>query len=107
MVTLGAEGMSEHDVRLTVSEIDLMSQRPGEVLLDVTEAAPEAVARAVAWAHVRGYDRLSISMGRAFGGEPPESGFAAIINKPHQLLVTVTWPWAPDVRQKPTGARDE
>lgn len=99
--------MSDHDVRLTISEIDLTSRRTGDVLLDVTEAAPQAVARAIAWAHVRGYDRLSISMDRAFGGEPPESGFAAIINKPHQLLVMVTWPWAPASRQTPTIAKDE
>jgi hypothetical protein len=50
---------------------------------------------------VRGYDRLSTAIEELLGGEPPESGFAAVINKPHSLLLLATWPWRPN-RQRRT-----
>jgi hypothetical protein len=44
---------------------------------------------------VRGYDRLISSIERMLGGPAPKSGFCAVINKPYQLLIFATWPWAP------------
>lgn len=82
-------------VRLSVTRIDLTDPRtPGALLLDVEETADVAQERARAWALVRGFDRLTSAIEEVFAGPAPESGYTFIINKPHSLLLLVTWPWA-------------
>ncbi|QAY64995.1 hypothetical protein ET495_17390 (plasmid) [Xylanimonas allomyrinae] len=76
---------------------------PGVLLLDVEEAADVAQERARSWALVRGYDRLTQAIDSAFEGPAPDSGFLVIINKPHSLLLRVTWPWAPSRSQTMRG----
>ena len=90
-------------MRLSVTRIDLKDPgTPGQLLLELDEeSSAAAVTRATAWAQVRGYDRLSTAIEELLGGEPPESGFAAVINKPHSLLLLATWPWRPN-RQRRT-----
>lgn len=84
------------DVRLSVTQLDSQQWgRPGTVLLDVLEDDETVTERAIAWATVRGYDRLIPALTRTLDGPPPESGFAAVINRPHALLVLATWPWCP------------
>lgn len=83
-------------VRLSVTQlVPGQMGRPGTVLLDVIEDDATVTDRAVAWAIVRGYDRLIPALRHTLGGPAPESGFAAVINKPHSLLVFATWPWCP------------
>jgi len=83
-------------VRLSVTKIDVANVgRPGELLLRVEEKSAVALECASAWAAVRGYDRLAFALEGIFAGEPPAAGYAAVINKPHGLLIFVTWPWAP------------
>ncbi len=83
-------------VRLTVSKVDLEgSSRHSAPLLDLEDTAAAVVETARAWAQVRGYDSLAPTIERVFGGDPPKSGFAVLINKPHSLLVMATWPWYP------------
>lgn len=94
--------MTEVTVRLSVTRIDVASvRRPGELLLDVEEKSAVALERASAWAAVRGYDRLAVVLEDIFAGEPPAAGYAAVINKPHGLLIFVTWPWAPETPLNP------
>ena len=84
------------DVRLSVTQLDPQQLgRPGTILLDVIEDDAAVAERAIAWATVRGYDRLVPALRSILGGPAPESGFAAVINKPHSLLVFATWPWCP------------
>ncbi len=84
------------EVRLSVSQLDLQQLgRPGTILLDVVEDDETVGERATAWAKVRGYDRLVPTLERMFAGPPPASGFAALINRPHALVVFATWPWCP------------
>lgn len=83
-------------IRLSITRIDIKDfTKPGELLLDLEENAAVAVQRARAWAQVRGYDSLVPTMERTLGGEPPQSGFSITINKPYNLLIVATWPWAP------------
>lgn len=91
-------------VRLTISPVVLSPLGPGgPPVLDVNEIQPVAIERAVAWAKVRGYDKLVGTITAVFDAEPPESGFTTIINKPHQLIVIATWPWAPSGQRSQDG----
>lgn len=84
-------------VRVLITQIDLTqgALRRGELLLDVEEAdAAAAAERVSAWAQARGYTKLRRAVEELLG-TAPESGFAAVINKPHSLMVLATWPWAP------------
>lgn len=84
------------EVRLSVTRIDPTHLgKPGAILLDVIEEDETVAERAIAWATVRGYDRLVPGLERTLGGPPPEAGFMAVINRPHALLVFATWPWCP------------
>lgn len=83
-------------VRLSVSR--LVEGRPsdvGEILLDVQESNATVAERAISWATVQGYERLIPGLQQMLTGEPPQSGFAAVINKRYSLLVLATWPWCP------------
>lgn len=87
----------EGPVRISVMQIDFTPRplRQGNLLLDVEEPdATGAVERVNAWPQARGYARLQRAIEEVLG-TTPESGFAAIINKPHSLMVLATWPWAP------------
>lgn len=68
--------------------------RPTRVLVDVIDDDATAAEHAIAWATARGYHQLVGAFARMFS-EPPKSGFAAIINKTHALLVFTSWPWCP------------
>lgn len=84
-------------VRVSVTQIDLTqgALRQGELLLDVEEAdAATATERVSAWAQTRGYTKLRHAVEEVLA-TAPETGFAAIINKPHSLMSLATWPWAP------------
>ena len=84
-------------VRLSVSRIDVADLRcRGELVLNIEDVSAVVFERACAWAAVRGFDRLAAAWENIFSGEPPESGFLVVINKPHGVLLMVTWPWAPD-----------
>lgn len=88
--------MAVSTVRLSISQVRLEAlHEPGTVLLDVEDNHEHVRATAIAWAQVRGYQALAGTIDRALGGPPPVSGYAAVINKPHALLVLATWPWAP------------
>lgn len=88
--------MSGETVRLSVTKLDLEELgQPGELLLDLEETTETAAERAIAWAQVRGYDRLVPVLERTLSGPAPESGFAVVLNKPHELLIFATWPWCP------------
>lgn len=90
-------------VRISVTQLDagLMGKphrgrpRPRSVLVDVIDDDALAADHAIAWATARGYHQLVGALGRMFAGEPPQSGFASIINRTHALLVFTSWPWCP------------
>lgn len=88
--------MSRSQVRLSVTQVNVADPTaPGTLLLDITEQSKAVADRAIAWAQVQGYDQLVPSLQRVLDGAPPTSGFAAVVNKPYQLLVLATWPWCP------------
>lgn len=94
---------SEAPVRVTISTLDDGFDQPGTCRVDLDEPnAAAARERATAWAEVRGYDNAVPAIHRLLTGEPPDSGYAALINKPHQLLIMAVWPWAPENASKPT-----
>ena len=65
------------DVRLSVTQLDPQQLgRPGTILLDVIEDDATVAERAIAWATVRGYDRLVPALQSILGGPAPESGVA-------------------------------
>lgn len=83
------------EVRLTIDRRDLsVPGLPGEVLLDITETDETILDRAVAWAQVRGYDRLTPSLESLFKKDHRD-GWCAVINRPHSLVILATWPWCP------------
>ncbi len=92
----GPHGLGRSQVRLSVTQVNMADlTAPGTLLLDLTEQSGAVADRAIAWAQVQGYDQLVPSLQRVLGGAPPASGFAAVVNKPYQLLVLATWPWCP------------
>lgn len=84
-----------NDVRLTIERVDLSDVGGGnEVLLDLTETGGTVLDRAVAWAEVRGYTRLTPALKHVLR-TPPAGGWCAVINVPHSLAILATWPWCP------------
>lgn len=62
-------------------------------LLDIADEPWIVEQTALAWAEVRGLEVLASAIDRTVP-PPPDTGFAAVINKRHRLIVYSRWHWA-------------
>jgi len=66
---------------------------PLQRLLDLVDEPWLVKQTAVAWADVRGLDGLAAAIERTVPPSP-DTGYSAVINQPHRLLVYARWHWA-------------
>jgi hypothetical protein len=83
-------------VTVMIDQINLSNPAEDRVPLVAYTDEQDSVREAVrAWAQVRKYVSFVGAVDRCFEGEPPKAGSSIVINKPHRLMMTAVWPWAP------------
>lgn len=54
------------------------------------------LASARAWAKVRGFHQLDETIGDFMQTASSPEGYVGLTNKPPELYILMTWPWAPE-----------